>query len=64
MDVYLTIVSDFENDVEDINMVINGEVCWIKGFDAENWKQAIEFGENLSKSLVVEFIQNFDSEDG
>ena len=57
MDVYLTIVSDFENDVEDINMVINGEVCWIKGFDAENWKQAIEFGENLGKTLGIEVHQ-------
>lgn len=55
MEIKITRTPDFDYNVEDIAIVIDGVSSWIKGFDDTEWKEANEFGTTLAKALGVPF---------
>lgn len=44
-------MQDFDNEVIDVVLLINGSECWVKGFDDIEWEKANGFALELSTSF-------------
>ena len=55
MDIKVRLQPDFDHEVQDVVLIVDGEECWIKGFDDVDWKEATTYGEALATSLGVPF---------
>ena len=53
---YVCTSPDFDNEVIDVVLVIDGIECWVKGFDDDEWKDASEFAERLANRLTLDYI--------
>ena len=53
MNVATATCHDWDNNVIDVILVIDGEQCFVKGFDDTEWKECEEYVEELSRTLGV-----------
>lgn len=53
---YVYTTPDFENEVTDVVLFLDGIECWVKGFDDCDWREARDFAINLSKELGVNYV--------
>lgn len=51
---YVCTKMDWDYNVIDIILNINGEDCWIKGFEDIEWKKAEEFADTLAEAFGIE----------
>jgi len=60
MKAYVAKQPDFENEVDDVVLVLEEgdwkQICWIKGFYDHEWEEANAFAEKVAKILGVEFV--------
>lgn len=51
---------DFDHEVIDVIAVIEGEECWVKGFDDVEWKEASEFARKVADRLGLPLIEDLE----
>jgi hypothetical protein len=53
MNIYVLRKMDFDNEVIDVSIVVDDAVCWVKGFDDVDWRDAENFATELATQLNV-----------
>ena len=53
---YVCTSPDWDNNVVDVTIVIDGEPCWVKGFDDTECKEADAYAQKIAEKLGLEFV--------
>ena len=47
---------DFDNEIIDVSISIDGSDCWVKGFDGVDWEEADKFANELATQLNLKIV--------
>jgi tRNA U34 2-thiouridine synthase MnmA/TrmU len=56
MKAWIQTTPDFDYEVIDVYLVIKSELLHLKGFNDDEWEEAMKFAEEVAATLGIEYI--------